>query len=784
MPLTAALLIAWGGSILGWRLALLKGSLIRYLPALLPLGLFGVFVQYAPSVASGHVVHHAWSWVPSLNVALSLRLDGFSLLFALLITGIGTLVVLYATAYLSNAGRDGRARFIFLILAFMASMLGTVLSDNLIVMFVFWEATSLLSFMLIGFESHKTQARKAALQSLLVTGSGGLALFGGILLIGMELGTFSLAEIAARPDALLSSPWLTPVVVLIMLGAFTKSAQFPFHFWLPQAMAAPTPASAYLHSATMVKLGVYLLARFDGVFEGLWWYGDTLVIVGLATMLVAAIHAIRSTGYKAVLAQSTVASLGILVMLIGLDGPVAVVATCAFIVAHAFYKAALFFCAGTAIHATHINELRKLGGLARFLPFTALAAVLASLSMAGFPPFVGFIAKEYLFEAQLSSAWNAIPVVAAVVVNGIMVAVAAVVSLRPFFWAENRPHIVAHRETPGMLIGPLGLGIMGIVAGLAPAFLSRYLIMPAATGLHGTSVQLSFSLWHGLTPMLALSALVILTGALLAWKWDALHHALERLPLLSRINANRVYQAVVDGILDAARWCTGQLQNGDSRRYMLVTCLALLGVGLWSIASSDAAGAVSLDGTLRILPTALLVFGFIGGAVAARTQALLPGLIGVGVVGYSSALFFLLHGAPDLALTQFAVETLVLIVLMAVMVRLPDQAQRTRSGKERWVDMGVAAAFGLLVFIALASMLSLSFDTRLSDFFGATSYYEAHGKNVVNVIIVDYRALDTMGEIAVVGFATLGVWCLLRRRKTGARRQQANLALEVKGDSR
>ncbi|WP_397474498.1 hydrogen gas-evolving membrane-bound hydrogenase subunit E [Pusillimonas sp.] len=763
MTLLSILSLACFGSVVGWRVALLEGTLTRYLPALLPVGLFIAFAQYVRSVAAGEVVSEFLPWVPSLDVVFSLRLDGFSLLFALLITGIGTLVVLYATAYFSTAARRDRARFTFLILAFMATMLGTVLSDDLIVMFVFWEATSFLSFLLIGFESHKAGARKAALQSLLVTGSGGLALFAGILLVGIDMGTFSLTEISERADELLASQWLAPAVILIMLGAFAKSAQFPFHFWLPQAMAAPTPASAYLHSATMVKLGVYLLARFDHILADLWWYGDTLVIIGMATMLVAAAHAIRSTGYKAVLAQSTVASLGILVMLIGLNGPTAVMAACAFMLAHAFYKAALFFCAGTAIHATSISDLRRLGGLGRFLPFTALAAILASMSMAGFPPFLGFISKEFLFEAQLGSNWNAIPVVVAVIVNSVMVAIAAVVSLRPFVRSRHRPASVLHGESPGLLAGPLVLGFLGVVVGVAPGFFSTYLITPAVVAIYGAPVEMSISLWHGLTPMLALSGVVILLGTVLAWKWDAVHHGLANTKLLSRVEANAVYQAVVDVILASARWSTQQLQNGDMRRYTLMTSLALVGISAWSISHSTD-GTLSFGGKLYLLPAALLIFAVLGAVTAACSRELLLGLIGVGVVGYGSALIFLLHGAPDLALTQFAVETLVLIVLMAVMVRLPDRVKTGRSARERTVDLVVAAAFGIVVFVALASMLAQPFDSRLSEFFGASSFFEAHGRNVVNVIIVDYRALDTLGEIAVVGFATLGVWGLLRRR--------------------
>ncbi|MCK9510136.1 MAG: DUF4040 domain-containing protein [Pigmentiphaga sp.] len=765
MSLTTLLACAWFGSVVGWRLAFLQGALLRYAPTLLPAGLCAAFIGYAPAVARGRDIIDVLNWAPSVGVNLALRLDGFSLLFVVLITGIGTLVTIYATAYLSNQPVRERARFVFLILAFMAAMLGTVLSDNLVVMYVFWEATSLLSFMLIGFEMQKPEARKAALQSLLITAGGGLALFGSILLIGMELNTFLLSEVARRSDELLGSPWLAPIIVLLLIGTFTKSAQFPFHFWLPQAMAAPTPASAYLHSATMVKLGVYLLARFELVFRDVPWFGDTLVVFGSATMLIAAAGAIRATGYKAVLAQSTVASLGILVMLIGLDGPVSAVAVCGFIVAHAFYKAALFFCAGTAIHATHIHELRKLGGLARFLPATATAIVLASLSMAGLPPFVGFIAKEYLFEAQLASSWNAFPVLVAVIVNGVMVATAAVVSLQPFFLKRGKIRHVEHGETPGLLIGPLVLGLLGV--GLMPGFFSDYLIGPAAAAILGAPIAVSFSLWHGLTPMLALSGLAVTLGGLLAWRWNSFHRALNRMPLLTRIDANRIYQGVVDRILGTARWWTRQLQNGDSRRYVLITSIALVATGAWSMARSRSVMELTLAGELLPLPAILLAFGLLGSVVAARTRSLVTGLIGVGVVGYGSALLFLLHGAPDLALTQFAVETLVLIVLMAVLGRLPGIAGHTRSRRERRVDAGIAAAFGLLVFAALVSMLALPFDGRVSDFFAQTSYLEAHGMNVVNVVIVDYRALDTLGEIAVVAFATLGVWCLLRRRRAG-----------------
>ena len=740
-------------------------AVTRYLPALIPLALFILLLQHVPGVSAGQPVTSSWSWVPALGVSLAWRLDGFSLMFSLLITGIGTLVTVYAIAYFADAPSRTRIRFVSLILLFMMSMLGTVLSDNLMAMFVFWEATSLLSFLLIGFESHKASARKAAWQSLLVTGSGGLALFAGIVLIGQSMGTFALSELAARAPEWIDTSTFTASVVLIMVGAFTKSAQFPFHFWLPQAMAAPTPASAYLHSATMVKLGVYLVARVDPIVSDVAWFGQTLLAVGMLTMLIAAIHAVRATGYKAVLAHSTVGSLGILVMLIGLSGPAATLAMCAFLLAHALYKAALFFCAGTAIHATHISELRRLGGLARALPWTATAAVVASLSMAGLPPMAGFIAKELLFEAQLDQTGNVLPVVVAVLVNGVMVAIAAVVVWRPFFARPAQALPIRHGETPGLLAGPITLATCGAVVGLWPGGIGQYVLAPAASALFGAPITQRLELWHGFTPMLGLSAIVVSLGGVLAWRWDTLHHRLTGMTALNRVDANQVYQSVVNSVLSVARRSTAGLQNGDHRRYVLVTALTLIAVTVWTLWRTGGALEVSSQGTLLWLPATLLLLGVIGAVVAARTQGLLLALVGVGVVGYGSALFFLLHGAPDLALTQFAVETLVLIVLMAVMVRLPNRAAPTRAPRERRVDALVAAAFGILVFIALGSMLAQPFDSRLSDFFGLSSLAEAHGRNVVNVIIVDYRAFDTMGEIAVVAFATLGIWSLLRRRR-------------------
>jgi multicomponent Na+:H+ antiporter subunit A len=755
------ILIALIGAALAKPATGVFGARTGWVLALLPLGLFVTFLQHLPDVAGGAYLLETVSWVPTLGIDLGFRLDGFSLLFALLITGIGTFVVLYAGAYFAEKPQD-MGRFLALILLFMAAMLGTVLSDDLIVMFVFWELTSLTSFMLIGFNSFDAAARKSALQSLLVTGGGGLVLFAGILLIGMTLGTFSVTEVIARSDELVQSPWIGIIVVLIMIGAFTKSAQFPFHFWLPNAMAAPTPASAYLHSATMVKLGVFLLARFDVIFADVAFFGTTLVIIGSLTMTIAALRALRAEGFKAVLAQSTVASLGILVMLIGLTGEVAAVATVGFIIAHALYKAALFFCAGTAIHATGESSLSKLGGLARFLPVTAVAAVLASLSMAGLPPFVGFISKEYLFEAQLNNDWNVVPIVIAVLVNAVMVGVAGVVSVKPFYFKSHRVDSVKHGETAGMLAGPLVLASFGILMGLFPDVVAQAVIAPAAAVLYGTPIDVSFQLWHGLTPMLALSALVVSIGLVIAIFWDAIHNNLRRRDGLYDLLGDRGYHRVVDSVLGAARGSTRILQNGDQHRYSaIVVATVVFGLAFAILAGPGIALSVS-DEPLRMPVAIVLLLTVIGALATIFAKSLIAGLVSVGIVGFASAVIFMLNGAPDLALTQFSVETLLVVLLTAVLLKLPVRRAHSRSPGERKGDAVLAFAFAGVIFIAVASMSAIPTDLRLSDYFGETSYLEAYGRNVVNVILVDYRAIDTLGEVAVVAFATLAAWALLR----------------------
>lgn len=766
--LSAILWISFLGSALARPLALRLGRHAGWFLALLPAGLFVLVLNAGSTIEGTADVTEAVRWVPSLGITLDLRLDGFSRLFALLITGIGTLVTIYAGAYFADKPPHKGASFLALILLFMSAMLGTVLSDSLIGLYVFWELTSLVSFLLIGFDSYKPAARKAALQSLIVTAGGGLALFAGILLIGMELGTFSLSAVVQRSAELAASPWRHTILALILLGAFTKSAQVPFHFWLPNAMEAPTPASAYLHSATMVKLGIYLLARFDQAFAEVPAFGAALILFGGLTVVVASVRALSRTGYKAVLAQSTVSSLGVLVLLIGLEGELAATATVSFILAHALYKASLFFCAGTAIHATGRTSLVEINGLGRALPITAAAAAMAAFAMAGLPPSFSFIAKEYLFEAQLASPSEWLSLGILVLGSAVFVAIAVIVSLRPFFLGRHRQADPHHGETAGLVLGPMVLATLGLLLGLLPGLFAAPLLSPAASALAGTPLAVSPVLWHGLTPMLALSAAAVLLGLLLYLAWPKLLFILGHNLWLDRVLGDAGYNRVFEGVLALARRCTLVLQNGDQRRYTVVvvaTTLVVVLAGL-VLAAPPFAFDLTLEG-LRLAPAIVVGLMVAGGLAATRLRSLLAALVAVGVVGFGSALLFLLNGAPDLALTQFSVEALLVVILAALLLQLPLRPPITRTGRERRVDALLAAGFGCVTFAALAAMTAVPLDLRLTEFFAARSYPEAFGRNVVNVILVDFRAIDTMGEIAVVAFAAMGVWGLLRRRAKG-----------------
>lgn len=727
------------------------------LTAFVPAVLFCAFLIQLPQVLTEHSLIEQTRWIPSLGITLSFQLDAFALLFALLITGIGTLIFLYASAYLNKGWRT--PRFFATLTIFMASMLGAVLSDDLLGLIVFWELTSLSSFMLIGYDSTQAQSRRSAQQGLLVTVGGGLAMLAGAILLGSVAGTYRISEIIALDlGAQLSGPLGTTIVVLIAIGAFSKSAQAPLHSWLANAMVAPTPVSAYLHSATMVKLGVYLLARLNPVLSESTLWTPLLLSFGSLTMLTGVILAIRHTDLKRILAYSTIVSLGTLISLIGLDHPFAAIAMVTFLLIHALYKASLFMVAGIVDHATGTRDSARLCGLAAFMPITAAAVNLAALSMAGLPFFLGFIGKELIYEASLSANAPYLVIAIAVLSNACMVAIAGVIGFRCFFRKPTEANTLAQpspKDPPwAMWAGPAILAAFGVIFGLMPGLLQQFLVQ-AATAVHGDGVQYTLSLWHGFTPMLALSILTLAGGLGIYHFWDRIQHSLNRLAFLDKWGPDVLYDKTLNGLMQFANWQTGRIQTGSLRHYMAfsVGLVAVVVLVTMVVFRGMAIPNFSFEG---VGMEAFLPFLLIGAAIMVlRSRSIVQGIISAGAVGFGVAVVFLLYGAPDLAFTQFSVEALAVVILLAIIGHMPFRVSDPRTVRQRNRDAIVAALFGLMFIVVMFSVIALPFDDTLSEFFREASLPLAHGRNLVNVIIVDFRALDTLGEITVLALAAI-----------------------------
>lgn len=751
------LLLSLAGSLAAGAVARIAGRGAGWVLSVLPAAVFASLIAIAPGIERGWVIAEGRRWAPALGLDFTLRLDGFSFLLSLLVTGIGALVIIYAGAYLNDRTPAERGRFFTLLLLFMTAMLGAVLADNLLLFLLFWEATSILSFLLVGFDSRSARARHSALMALHVTALGGLALLAAVILIGQSLGTWSMQEAVARAGELAAGPNGGAILACLMLAGFTKSAQFPFHFWLPNAMQAPTPASAYLHSATMVKLGIYLLSRFEPLAAAVPGGRPVLVTVGCATMLVAALQALRSEGFKTSLAYSTVASLGVLVTLIGLTGPAASVAMVGFLLAHALYKAALFMCAGAVLHATGVQSLRALGGMARHLPLTALSTTLASLSMAGLPPFFGFISKEFLFQAQIEGTVDWIPLFIAVLVNGVMVAVASVITLRPFFMGGPAPAI-RHGETPGLVFGAVMLSLAGLLLSLSPDWITRNVLRPAAIAVYGTPVEVRIALWHGMTPMLLTSGCVVLIGGLIAFYWRPIHARLRARHGIDRLGPENAYERLLELTVAAGERIRGR---GHGLRSMLVAVVGgMLLLAGWMAAAAGALPRFPGRGGIEAGPAAVMAAGAASALAAARARDPLAALLGVGGAGLAAAILFLLYGAPDLALTQFGVEALMTVVLVGLLAGMVRDRGGGRTPAAARTDLLLAIGGAVLLFLVLVDISAVPSPGTASRFFTENALSAAHGRNIVNVILVDFRALDTLGETVVIAMSALVVLLL------------------------
>jgi multicomponent Na+:H+ antiporter subunit A len=715
-----------------------------------------------------------WSvpWAPALGVDLALRVDGLALLMLLMITGIGTAVFVYAGGYL--AGHPQQQRLYVLLVLFMIAMIGCVTADHVIVLFVFWELTSLTSFLLVGFDHEKPASRKSAQQALMVTGTGGLALLAGLLLLWQALGTPSLTGIVQALPAAPPSPELTAALLLILIGAFTKSAQFPFHFWLPNAMAAPTPVSAYLHSATMVKLGVYLLARLDPGFGDWPLWEWALKVAGSITAAWGMALALRERDLKRILAWSTVATLGTLVMLVGLRGEGATIAVGALLLAHALYKAPLFFVAGNIDHGTGTRVIDRLGNLRHAMPWTAAAALLAGASMAGLPLSFGYIAKDIIVEAKSTTDVFAFATVANTVFGAIAVAVAGVAAVR-VFWRHPGVNetVEAHEGGPALVGPPLVLALVGIGLGLFP-FFAQDLIAAASVAMTPGTEAVALELAVAVGPALGSLAVTLAIGAAIYAFWDPLHRAFEGLGAwLGRFGMAAQYERSLVAIPRVAAACTRALQHGRLPAYgLLMTGTVAVSIavplGLW-IASAPAPWPAAGTASPGFIGSCALVVA--GAVLATRLKDRLVLLLAAGLVGYGSAGVFLFAGAPDVAMTQFTVETVFVIVVAAVLLRL-KQLGRAEGLPERSPAYGraaVAIGFGVVLAALVLVTAAVPFDPALSRYFGETSVPEAYGRNVVNVILVDFRALDTLGEIAVVMLSFIAALPLLQALRRRAR---------------
>jgi multicomponent Na+:H+ antiporter subunit A len=726
--------------------------------ALLPTALFALAIA-VPDGAEFQV-----AWLPSLAVTFAFRLDGLSRLFVLLITGIGAGVFLYAASYLAT--HPLLHRFLALLTLFMGAMLGAVLADDLLLLFVFWELTSLASFMLIGFDAQRAEARRAAQQGLMVTVAGGLAMLAGILLLGQVAGTFRISGILAQGGAVAAHPAASWIVVLVAIGCFAKSAQWPLHFWLPNAMAAPTPVSAYLHSATMVKLGVYLLARLNPALQEMALWQALLTGAGAATMLAGAVLALRERDLKRKLAWSTVVALGTLVTLIGIEEPLAATAAVVFLLVHALYKASLFLIAGIVDKKAGTRDAMSLRGLGRSMPVTAVAALLAGLSMAGAPGFIGAAAKDLLFTVQLGVP-GLLPAIA-LVVNAAVVVVAGVVAARPFLGAPMALERAAKDPPIAMLAAPLVLGALGLAFGIAPQLVSSAIIEPAAGAILGRPTGISLGEKQGDELVLAVSYGALVFGVLLFLGWRRLQPTLAGQAWLDSYGPDAGYARAMRGISRVSVAVTRRVQGGSLRRYMVLS-LALVfgGAGLvlaWR-------GGLALPGPGPWATPAQLALAAViaAGAIAAcRVRVLFGQVMAAGLVGFGVGILFLTLGAADLAFTQFTVEILVIVLLVGVLARLPFHARDARHPAQRRNDAWLAVAVGAVGTAILFAVLSVPFDPVIPDWMGQAAVPEAKGRNVVNVVLVDFRALDTLGEIAVLLIAALAGSVLLRRaRKAG-----------------
>lgn len=727
------------------------------------LGLLLLFSQ-APQVLTGTSLGVSYPWIAQLGLNLSFRLDGLSFLFALLILGIGLLVILYARYYLSEQERV--ARFFACLLLFMGSMLGLVLAGNLLLMLMFWELTSLSSFLLIGFWSHQTAARQGARMALTITGGGGLALLAGILVIGHVVGSYELSDVLAAGDMLRAHSLYPVALVLVLLGVFTKSAQFPFHFWLPHAMSAPTPVSAYLHSATMVKAGVFLLARLYPLLSGTDWWFYLVTFTGLATLLIGAVTALFQHDLKGLLAYSTISHLGLITLLFGLDSDFAPVAAIFHIINHATFKASLFMAAGIIDHETGSRDMRKLNGLWKYMPHTAVLAMVASSAMAGVPLLNGFLSKEMFFSETLhqhllgSFSWL-LPTMATIA--GVFSVAYSLRFIHDVFFNGtpiNLPKFPPHEPPRYMKIPVEVLVFCCLLVGMLPAFTVDSLLATAAQASLGHALpEYSLAIWHGFNMPLLMSCIALVGGILVYAQRAPLFRWYEGLP---DINARMIFEGTVRFLYGLASRALARIENGSLQRYiglLLIAVILVLSVGLTPL--SQVTGEVPLTPVDPLTALGLLVMSLGALLTVGFQRQRLTALLMLSVVGLVVAMVFARFSAPDLALTQLVVEVVTILLMLLVVYFLPAKSPAESSSLVHLRDFIIAACCAVLMAVLTFAVLTRPYQS-IADFFLANSLTGGGGTNVVNVILVDFRGFDTLGEISVLAITAIATVALLQ----------------------
>ncbi|CAM3462899.1 Na+/H+ antiporter subunit A [Cytobacillus oceanisediminis] len=763
----------------------------------LPILLFSYFISYLSITSNQQSVTKSFSWIPSLGIDFTAKVDGLGLLFSLLITGIGALVVLYSIYYLDKNKEQLNTFYVYLLL-FMGAMLGVVLSDNLLVLYTFWEFTSFSSFLLIGYWYHREKSRYGAQKSMIITVFGGLSMLAGIILLYLMTGTFSITEIIAQSNEIFTNPLFVPALLCILLGAFTKSAQFPFHIWLPDAMEAPTPVSAYLHSATMVKAGIYLVARMSPVFaeHSLWLW--LVAGFGIVTLFWGSFSAVKQTDLKAILAFSTVSQLGMIMSLLGIGAAalhfetvedsyftVATTAAVFHLINHATFKGSLFMVAGIVDHETGTRDIRKLGGLMNFMPITFTLAIIGTFAMAGLPPFNGFLSKEMFFTGMVRvlemdifnlDTWGVLFPVLAWVASVFTFIYSMVLVFKTFTGKfqpeklEKKPH-----EAPlGMLISPIVLASLVIIIGFFPNIISNTLISPAQASImppaEGYMYDAHIYFWHGFTPELFMTLGVITVGILLFATLPKWRKVYDMFP--EKLALNRFYDGMLEVSQRASFNLTRLYMNGFIRTYLVYIFTFFIVALAATLFIKD---AFKFD-TSNVAPIhyaeVLLALGIAAASITILfVKSRMTSIILLGAVGYTVSLFFVIFRAPDLALTQLVIETISVSLFLLAFYHLPKLRHEERirfKMTNALISVGVGA---VVTMIALSAHSNKMFDS-IAQYYVENTYKEAAGKNMVNVILVDFRGFDTMFEITVLGIAALGIFAMIKLRLEGGKKNE------------